>query len=177
MPIVPAAKIPSFRLNFYHPDQWQARFDVLAQLPWIETDVPGHPHRVAVCLGEADDGRLIATGILIDPTKNLEVTSRLLRDVRLGELVSAAALSPFPVGRVKHATRQRIRKARPGPAGHPDEFYSRIAEAYKRAVRTHPRTPVITLMAQLDRSEATVHRYLQECRRRGLLDKRIRRSQ
>lgn len=169
---VPAPRV----LSFHHPDYWHTLFADLAELPWIGVNVPGQPHSIAICLGEADDGRLVATGLLIDPGKNLEVTSRLLRDVRLGELVSTAAVSPFPIGRVKHSTRRRVRKARPGPAGHPDEFYARVADAYRRAIRMHPRTPVIALMDELGVSEATTHRYLQECRRRGLLDQRARRS-
>ncbi|MGH7685608.1 MAG: hypothetical protein ACREN2_02155 [Candidatus Dormibacteria bacterium] len=168
--------MPAKVLNFYHQDQWAAIFADVGQFPWLDAAVEGYPHRVAVCLGEADDGRLVVTGLLLDPRKNLEVTSRLLRDIRLGELLSIAALSPLPVGRVKHSAPHRIRRTRPGPAGHPDEFYASVAAVYRHKLRTHPRTPVVATMDELGCSEATVHRYLQRCRELGFLDKRARKG-
>jgi hypothetical protein len=136
--------------------------------------VQGYPHRILACFGEAEDGRLICTGLLVDPKMNLEVSARLLRDIRLGEAVAfAAAVSPLlPVGRVKHSARPRVRRARPGPPGYPEEFYKDVAEKYRRACRSHPHTPVVRLMAELGCSEATAHRYLNRCRDLGLLDRR-----
>jgi hypothetical protein len=161
-------------LHIFHPSQLRTLFDDLASYPWHGIEVHGYPHRVLICLGEAQDGRLVCTGVLIDPKKNLEVSSRLLRDIRLGEVVaSAAAFSKvLPVGRVLRSTPYRVRRTRPGPAGHPAKFYKDVANVYRRALRTHPRTPVVRLMAELSCSEATAHRYLKRCRELGLLDPR-----
>lgn len=157
-----------------HPSQRAALFKDLADFPWNASEVSGYPHRVLVCLGEAEDGRLVCTGVLIDPKKNLEVSSRLLRDIRLGEVVTFAASidKVMPVGKVLRSTRYRVRRSRPGPTGYPATFYKDVARAYRRALRTHPRTPVVRLMAELSCSEATAHRYLKRCRELGLLDPR-----
>jgi hypothetical protein len=162
-------------LNVYHPSQLRTLFDDLAPYPWHGTEVPGYPHRVLICLGEAEDGRLVCTGLLIDPKTNLEIPSRLLRDIRLGEVVTFAASIDkwvMPVGKVLRSARHRVRRARPGPDGYPAAFYKDVAAAYRRAVRTHPRTPVLHLMSELRCSEATAHRYLNRCRDLGLLDPR-----
>jgi hypothetical protein len=156
------------------PDQWQAWLPKLGALPWYGIHVDGQPHDIAVCLGEAEDGRLVCTGLLIDPRQNVGVTSRLLREIPLGEIVALAS-SPKAraiIARVPGAVPYRIRKPRPGPKGLPQKYYVDVAERYRRALRTHPRTPVRHLMAQMGISETTAHRYLQRCRDLGLLDSR-----
>jgi hypothetical protein len=156
-------------LNVYHGSQLR-----LASYTWYDAGVPGYPHQVLVCLGEAEDGRLVCTGLVIDPKENLEIPSRLLRDIRLGDFVTfaASAAKVVPVGRVLGATRHRVRRSRPGPDGYPAKFYKDVAGAYRDAVRSHPRTPVLRLMSELRCSEATAHRYLNRCRELGLLDPR-----
>lgn len=143
----------------------------LGAFPWYGITVEGLPHGVFVCLGEAEDGRVVCTGLLIDPRTNVEVTSRVMRAIPLGEIVYLASTRPFP--RVPGATPYRIRKPRPGPKGLPLKDYQRIADLYRRALRTDPRTPVVRVMAQTGKSESTVHRYLEHCRALGLLDERI----
>jgi hypothetical protein len=152
------------------------RFAELDALAWYGFEMSDRPHGIAVCIGEADDGRLVVTGLLIDPRKNVEVTSRLLREIPLGAIVHRASTGP-PVERPPGSARYRIRKPRPGPTGLPLKHYEEVAEKYKRALRTHPRTPVRRLMAQMGGiggiSESTAHRYLEKCRELGLLDSRI----
>jgi len=151
-------------------DDW--RFADLEALPWYGFEMSDHPHGIAVCLGEAEDGRLVCIGLLIDPRKNVEVSTRLLREIPLGAIVHRASTGP-PVERPPGSARYRIRKPRPGPTGLPLKHYERVANAYKRALRTYPRTPVRRLMTELGVSESTAHRYLEKCRELGLLDSRI----
>lgn len=157
--------------DYWNQAHWRAVFEALGELPWYEFDVDDHPHGLAFCFGEADDGRLVCTGLLIDPRKNLEVTSRLLRDLRLGEIVSFAALG-LPAERPDAPNPHRVRRARPGPAGLPEEHYRRVAEEYRRVLRSYPRTPIVELMKVLGCSQPTAHRYLKRCRELGLLDPR-----
>jgi hypothetical protein len=153
-------------------DDWPG-FAELDALPWYGFEMSDRPHGIRVCFGEAEDGRLVCIGLLIDPRKNVEVSTRLLREIPLGAIVHRASTGP-PVERPPGSARYRIRKPRPGPKGLPLKHYERVADAYKLAVRTHPRTPVRRLMAQMGGiSESSAHRYLEKCRELGLLDLRI----
>jgi hypothetical protein len=169
---VPRTKPPS-NLTFYHPDQWRARFARLAGAPWMPLELPGIPHDMAICFGEAADGRLIVTGLLIDPSENLEITSRLLREIRLGDIAARADASPFPIGRVKGSATHRIRKG--APKDWPVEL-ERFVAAYKRALHSHRRTPIRRVMAELGMSEATAHRWRNRAIAVGLLDQRTTRG-
>lgn len=153
-------------------DDWLASFAELGALPWYGFEMSDRPHGIAVCIGEADDGRLVVTGLLIDPRKNVEVTSRLLREIPLGAIIHRASTGP-PVERPPGSMRYRIGKPRPGPTGLPVKHFQRVADLYRLALRAHPRTPVRRLMAQMGISESTAHRYLERCRELGLLDPRI----
>jgi hypothetical protein len=161
-------------LGFPSQKQVTAMLRGLAAYPWRSVPVQGYPlHQVLICLGEAEDGRMICTGVLINPKKHLEIPSRLLRDIRLGEVVTLAAVINrhfLPVGTVKRSTRRR---ARPGPTGYPDSFYRGVADEYALALKTYPRTPIRRLMTVYSgASEATIHRYLKRCRELGLLKPR-----
>jgi len=161
-------------LHWYSDSQLRPLFKGLDAFPWRGVDFEGYSdHRVLVCLGEADDGRIICTGVLIDPKKTLEIPSRLLRDIRLGEVVTFAAVANrfLPVGTVKRQGRP-VHRARPGPTGYPESFYKRVAEAYALALKTYPRTPVRRLMTVLSCSEATAHRHLKRCENLGLVKPR-----
>jgi len=162
-------------LHDYHPSQLKRLFTDLAPFPWHGIDVPGYPHRVLVCFGEAEDGRMVCTGVLIDPKQNREISSRLLRDIRLGEVVTFAAIADkfLPVGTVRRSTRRRTR---PGPTGYPDSFYSGVADEYALALKMYPRTPIRRLMTVYGCSEATAHRYLKRCEELGLLNPRTTRK-
>lgn len=151
-------------------DDWPAEFAELGALPWYRLEMSDRPHGMAVCFGEADDGRLVCIGLLIDPRKNVEVSTRLLREIPLGAIVQRASTGP-PVERPA-STRYRIRRPRPGPSGLPVKHFQRVADLYKVALRTHPGTPVRRLMAQMGIGESTAHRYLAKCRELGQLDPR-----
>jgi hypothetical protein len=60
---------------------------------------------------------------------------------------------------------------RPGPKGHDDEYFKRVAEDYRRALIARPRAPVQMLLELYeDRfSEATIRRWLQRARDKGYL--------
>jgi hypothetical protein len=60
-------------------------------------------------------------------------------------------------------------QARPGPKGHPPEHYERVAAAYRQALISHPRSPMRALAEQLHASDATVRRWVQRARDKGLL--------
>ena len=164
---------PGWSFDIRHPDQWAAHFAELAELPWYDVPSPGgYPHRVAVCTGEAENGRLVVSGLLIDPTANVEVTARLLRDIRIGDYLRRMARveSVLPVGRVKHSARHRVRTKHPGRAGYASDTYARFAAVYRDALRTHPRTPVRRTMTVTGLSESTVHERKQRCYELGLLE-------
>lgn len=143
-------------------------FEGLADLPWMPILLP-IPHHVAVCFGEAADGRLVVTGLLIDPSGNVEITSRVLREIKLGQIAATASAAPFPIGRVKRSRNYRMRKGAPKDV--PVEL-QRFAKAYEVAQRTHRRTPVRRVMTEFEISEATAHRWIARCRELGLLDQR-----
>ena len=63
-------------------------------------------------------------------------------------------------------------RARPGPRGHDEEFYRRLASAYRKAQREHPRRPIQALVESRGYSEPATHRQIREARRRGLLPPR-----
>lgn len=161
----------SWTLSFQTPEHWRAIFGDLADYPWRNFPVDGYPHSVAVCFGEVN-GRLVVTGLLIDPRANREVSGRFLRDLRLSSFLDAAAQfsSAFwPVGAVNRSVPLR---ARPGAKGWPREHYERVAETYSRARRSGDRAPVRRVMKEMHCSEATAHRWLQRCRELGVLDQR-----
>ena len=65
-----------------------------------------------------------------------------------------------------------VPRLRPGKRGYPDDFYRQVGRSYLRAKRRHPRAPIKALMAEFDRPEPTVHRWLQTARERGFLEPR-----
>jgi hypothetical protein len=57
----------------------------------------------------------------------------------------------------------------PGSRGYSPEHWQRIAELYREAQESTPRSPVGTVARQVGRSEATVGRWLRTMRKQGLL--------
>jgi hypothetical protein len=84
------------------------------------------------------------------------------------EFVAVSASGPDALRHVP------VPRTRPGRRGHPDEHYLKVAQAYRRAKRTHPRAPIRALMEELHAAEPTVHRWVRTARERGYLDKRPR---
>lgn len=68
----------------------------------------------------------------------------------------------------------RVRRARPGRRGYPDDHYREVAKAYRQAKRQHPRAPVRALMEELHVSEPTAHRWLRTATAKGFLSERDR---
>jgi hypothetical protein len=162
---------------------------------WVGVDTGGPAGRVLLRLGLSRQGRLVCTGLIVgtaeplwgDPPEIGEVTARQLRAIPLGEMIASLALSAAigskrpddPIqaylARVRgRPLRERVTpypgpQARPGPKGHPSEHYERVAVAYREALVAHPRAPMKALAEQLHYSDATVRRWVQRARDKGLL--------
>jgi Transposase C of IS166 homeodomain len=70
------------------------------------------------------------------------------------------------------ARKRPVRRQSPGRRGLPEDHYKTVADAYKRAKRQHPRSPIKAVMSELHAAEPTVHRWLRTARERGYLEKR-----
>lgn len=168
----------------------------LAGERWFTASGGPLPDGTTVCfrLGVSADGRLVVTGLFLGATEsdgegrarhldlasNTEVTSRLLRAVPVGELVSwvtrNAGLngpwSDYFASLPKVIPQVPAVRARPGPRGHPPEHYRAVAEAWMVARRLRPRAP---MKAFLDanpwapRTESTIYRWIGRARELGLL--------
>jgi len=185
------------------------RFSIPPSPPgtWIRVEDDELPHPLLVRLGLAHDGRLVATGLLIEAEGELVSKDLRLPLARIvGEFAAAAskrttfkrlwgellgtlgievvwegggpaeipgstensdlwlrALLPVPT------RTSPIARVRPGRRGHTKEHYEKVATAYRRAQREHPRAPIQALMTELHATEPTVHRWLRTARERGFL--------
>ncbi len=137
----------------------------LAGATWIRAEDRELPHPVLIRLGLGDDGRLVATGVLVEADD--ELTSRELR-IPLARIVAEfadAASKPATHSRLfgeLHGIDYRltgevppkipglwedllpvtskerpIRRVRPGRRGHSDAFYRQVAKDYRRVKREH----------------------------------------
>jgi hypothetical protein len=70
---------------------------------------------------------------------------------------------------VEAAARQGRAAGRPGPKGHPPEFFATVADAYRGALVVAPLSPIKYLAGEFHASEATVHRWLTRARDQGHL--------
>lgn len=156
---------------------------------YLDTNVIPTP--VFVRVREDGERLAIAAVLLEDPDEAL--TSTRLRQVPLGRIEGAVAGSaevlrarlhdtdgdPLAELRAVMADIARARPAaqpstkmkplgRPPAAGGGDEFYSRVAFAYM-ALAAVSRSPAADLAKQSDVPVGTVHRWIREARRRGLL--------
>ena len=143
-------------------------FKRLGEFPWSRVDIDGFPVPLYVVFNKAPDGRVIVTGLMLSPGVNTEISARLLREIPLGRLLGIEKWGLIP-GYVRAVPTYRPPRVKPGPKGWPHEHFVKVAGAYQRVLETHPRTPIRALARQLDRSEPTVHRWLQRCRDLGLL--------
>jgi len=143
-------------------------FERLGEFPWSRVDLEGFPVPLYVCFGKMPDGRFVITGLMLSPGVNTEITARALREIPLGRLLAIEKWGLLP-GWVKSAQSYRPPRVKPGPKGWPREHFVKVADAYLKALTTHPKTPIRRLARQLERSEPTVHRWLQRCRDLGLL--------
>ena len=164
---------------------------------WIVFADDRLPFPVAVSLGRAPDGRLIITGLLganLDipavyaedapgapdwfPSKRVEITSRSLRELPLGKLLSSvSALKDDPKSRALYRRLLGLaddlpasfQRPRPGRNPLTREHFEKVAQAYRRALAEPPGAPVKTLAKQWNVPEATLRRWIQRARDMGLL--------
>ena len=161
---------------------------------WVSVEYEGAPYPIAVQLGQANDGRLICTGLRLGGEEvpggtsggPVEITARSLREIPLTRLLVAitgvlnaqqmkARVHPAAsVTRTADLFEEKLMPymripARPGPKGYPDEHFRQVADAYRRALIKHPRGTFKALADQLHASEATVRRWVQRAQDRGYL--------
>lgn len=137
--------------------------------PWSRVDLADFPAQMWICFGETAEGRAVITGLVLSPGTNREISARALRDIPLSRLLLLQKVG-LTAGKVKKSEPYRPVQARPGPKGWPREHFTKVAEAYRHALKTHPRTPIRYLSVQQFKvSEATVHRWLQRARDMGML--------
>ncbi len=106
-----------------------------------------------------------------------EPTAALLRDVPLARIEAAANADPKirewmeksadeeTITLARQAASQRPRLKRPARSGLDDDFYKRVAAAYRGAV-AHGLPPAKTLAADSDTPPGTVNRWIAEARER-----------
>jgi hypothetical protein len=150
------------------PGHFVRVFADLGEFPWSKITIKGFPVPLLGCFGKTDDGRLVCTGLLLDPRSNTEITARILREIPIGRILTVGNLGLLP-GYVRSAKPYRPQRVKSGPKGWPREHFVKVAESYRQVLMTHPRTPIRALARQLQRSEPTVHRWLQRARDLGLL--------
>ncbi|WIB68068.1 hypothetical protein DEI93_03220 [Curtobacterium sp. MCBD17_035] len=154
--------------------------DLIRDRTWIrlEPDVPTDRNvpPVYITLARTPSGRLACKGLIIGaltPGHELasgEITSRILRHVKLPELLAAvskvqqwgdeasAAIDDFP------EAPQRVRSQSLDPA-----LFETVARAYKLALERWPNAPIKNLALAWHQSEPTLRRWIQRARERGLL--------
>lgn len=133
-------------------------------------DVTGGELPVAVQLGRTESGQLVCTGVLVGwGTEPKRVTARALQHIHLGELLGSLSAT-------LEVDAPTVEPKRAGPKGWPDSHYRRVAELYERGLEEAPRRPVRWLCGELNASQATVHRWLQRARDKGMLPRTGRRG-
>lgn len=158
-------------------------FDRLAKSDWWEVQLDGMPAPALVRLGRAADGRLVCTGVVLGAgAPEQEVPARSLRQVQLGAIVSRfhdmtrrtgpVSVSPAVAKLIADSASipVAVPKLRPGPKGHPRAHFENMAERYRSALVTNPRSPVKSVVAETGYPEATVRRHLRRARDLGLLE-------
>jgi hypothetical protein len=140
----------------------------VAKYPWTPAIVGTQP--VEVCFGEAEDGRLVVTGLFLDPRPNREVSTAALRSISPTQLALAGSPLRWLWGYVFRSQQSKGAKAvRPGRRPLEMEELRRFAEKYEGIRRRYPgRNPVKQLVTD-GVPQSTVYRKLQRCRDLGLL--------
>jgi hypothetical protein len=167
---------PVLIASLFEPQAWEAAGRELDEA-WVQIDnAPAELGLDTVRLRfEARESRAVVTGLYLEG----ELQARTLRALPIGALMDAAGYAFTALG---NRPTLRTQPARRGKS-HDGEFYERVAEAYRTAVRKRPRWPVTWLAEEglvemgmvkerQKRSVATVRRWLREAERRGLIDRR-----
>jgi hypothetical protein len=171
---------------------WRLRF---ANGGWIGLERHDGSEGMLIRVAPDDTGRFRVRELLLRDTGE-PVTAERLRAVRLGAIESVANLPDessairerleLPVVNPPGSTsffdphqEMRLRaQPKPQPArrklapprgrGYPDDFYVRVAETYREALRQQDR-PVKAIAESADVPRSTAGRWVKEARRRGLL--------
>jgi hypothetical protein len=157
---------------------------------WVLVEDAALPRPLHLRVAALDDGRLICTGLLVDSTPDRELTARDLRKIPLAEILTTLAKprkrrwlgkllghgDEDRTGQQRQTQTwqsgyrvERVRRARPGRGGYPDDHYRQVAKEYRRAKLQHPRAPIQALISELHVSEPTVHRWLNSAAQKGFL--------
>jgi hypothetical protein len=102
--------------------------------------------------GRDEDGEMLQAVRMLQIDANRQFLNKARRK---------AARDPEP----PHATRQPLERP---DRSNPDEFYSRVADAYREVVKDTSK-PAVVLAKEADVPVGTVHRWILEARRRGFL--------
>jgi hypothetical protein len=141
--------------------------------PWDEATAPwvrfshGDGLVVAVKVGTDDQQRLVCQGVLVETDRELTATE--FRSLKLGALTRAAAMWKEGIFEGTYAsptTRARAAAAHAGPRTWTDDLLANVLRDYERELKTNPRRPITSLARKLGRHRYTVHRMLNEARRR-----------
>lgn len=160
-------------------------FDGLKSHMWIDLNGGGLPQPILVRLARTPEGSLACTGLIIGAFGDEEITPRDLRGIRLGEILAnfssllaahkknkaTRELGRVTIGDLLEASAEgEVRSAvhRPGPRGRPREHFERVAEDYRAALVSHPRSPIKQVAYLWSVNEATVHRWLERCLELGI---------
>lgn len=173
-------------------------FERLGEGTWAEVTGGDLPQPILVRFGRSERGTLVVTGLIIGAAEAVEITSRDVRTIKLAEILAALSdpkvpgvqklglrLSPdtsltfftAPRGYLTDALMELAGGAskgiaprpRPGRKGYPPEHFQEVADAYREACMTHPRSPFLALTRHLHVSEATARRWVGVARSRGFL--------
>jgi hypothetical protein len=166
---------------------WAQVLNGLRKDTWHRVHSDRLTREVLVRLGNAR-GQLVCTGVMIGATTDVEVTSRSLREVPLGDVMGAMAAFVSGTGDFydselhraisRHYAKQGLvetaapttaRPARPGPTGWRDEHYQEVADHYRTALQVAPRAPVRYVRQQMQTSEPTARRWIKTARDKGML--------
>ena len=127
------------------------------------------PYPVCVRLGEAPDGRLVMTGLLIGFPEPVEITARSLRMIPVAPLLADLARDEFSREVFGYTAQPLRRPVRRGPRGLDDRHFEEVAATYRRAVKEGPGRTVMRFRELWPTSEATARRWIQRARDKGLL--------
>jgi hypothetical protein len=137
--------------------------------PNVPRDGAGQELEVALRVAYAD-GRLIATGLLIETVDGSALTADDIRRVSLPTLLGVFG---------REQTRERnlvARKApdgvvrRPGRRGHTDDYYRHVATVYEAALLEHPSRPMAATAGELGVHRSQARRLVATARDRGYLE-------
>jgi hypothetical protein len=126
------------------------------------------------------DARLVIVAVKLEASAKAPIDTDLWRRVPVGYLTQLANL-PHNRGVITNTGHVEVRRASyrlkpPAERRYPDEFYGRVAAAYERAVNER-QAPAQTIADVSEVPVTTVHRWVRETRRRGLLQQPARAGQ